>query len=239
MTFQEEEDAHNVLDQIDTALTEEKQSSAAKTLLYMREGEHYLVRPLGGAARLVMLDFHERFTDKKPDPRAVCGHNFALECAWCAEEKTSGDFKLKPEPHWWMQVYLHGVYKRVDKALEQVTYKDNDGKTQPVCGIRLVEMKKRGPLKGLLLQIKDAFADDPQVLAKDYVIKKVGSGSQTLYTFSAQQRVRPLPSDVEIWTRKQIMKAIVEACPVKSVDSVLDAVEDIPLDDVTEGEEFP
>ncbi len=241
ITFQEDEDnAQTVLDQIDESLSQAKQSSAARTLLYMREGEQYLVRLLNPASRIVMLDFHERFTNQKPDPRAVCGHNFELECAWCAEQKTSGDFKLKPDQHFFLQLYLHAVYKRgADKAMEQVTYKDNDGVTKAVGGIRLLEMKRRGPLSGLLAIIKEAYADDPQVLAKDYVIKKIGSGPNTNYTFSAQQRVRPLPPTIEVWTRKQIMEQVVEACPVKTVGSVLDAVADIQLDDVTEGDEFP
>jgi len=235
-----EQDAENdqaILDQIDAALTQAKQSSAAKLLFFLKDGEKALVRPLGGISHLVMLPFHERFVNQKPDPRAVCAKALELDCAWCAEAKASGDKKLVAEPHFFLQIYVHSFWKRVNGALEQVTQKGADGTDEPVCGIRLLEMKVNGPTSGLLAVIKDTIADDPQAFSKDYGIARRGTGPGTTYTFIAQSKVRPLPADLEIWTRARIRDEAVNACSIKTVDAVLSSVAAPPDED--EGDEFP
>jgi hypothetical protein len=190
-----------------------------------------------------MLLFHERFIAQKPDPRAVCAKVFDLPCAWCEEAQVSKERKLAARSHFFLQVYVHSVWKQdpVSKQQQQIMYKDAEGIEQPVSGVRLLELKDSGPTATLLDSITDIFTNDSRATSKDWGIKLVGSGSTKTFSWVPDTKVRPLPQGIVSWTRAQIRDEVAKVCPARTAESVL--TEDIvpPDDDVSwdQGEEFP
>lgn len=134
----------NLLAEMEQEIESAKQKSSSGNVFFFKleDGQRALVRfllDLPQAARVWKHEFYNPSTNKY-EVSALCAESADVSqelCKHCADAKTNR--KLERFKCFVAPIYVYGV--RNTKTNEVVTYKDKEGQTHPVSGIRLLLLK--------------------------------------------------------------------------------------------------
>lgn len=222
------------MDEFDQDRAKARERSTISPFIFrLKPGEKAVFRLLLNFDQQLRMDYHERYNqaEQKYDVNAACASEYGLECAYCADAKTTKDWKLKPQRYAFLPIYVHSVKKKNDAGQWTAVTYNEDGETKPVGGERMLQLKLSSStiLDDLALQFTED-SDNPSernITRYDFTLVRNGKGLDTTYSLSAKSGAPlPLPDSVQKWTTALVLDEIGKKQPPKTVTEVDDANED-------------
>ncbi len=236
-TVKPQRSGYDPLAEMDEEQSRAQRSKFSSFFLTLKAGEKAWIRPLLNLDACVVLNMHDKFDEtlNKSTVSAVCAQEVELDCQHCVD--AAQDKKLTARKHFFLPIYVHGVWKMNDKKEWVAVYtKDESGEQVSYRGVRLLDLK--GDIQH---QLKSEYqeSDDRTITNKDFVILRTGGGrSDTHYTVTQKAKAGGLPADVPAQNRETVRESIIRMREPKSVDSTSQPYADVPPPD-DEGDEFP
>jgi hypothetical protein len=228
---------YDPLAEMDEEESRAQRSKFSSFFLTLKAGEKTWIRPLLNLDACIVLNMHDKFDEtlNKSTVSAVCAQEIDLDCQHCAD--AAQDKKLHPRKHFFLPVYVHGVWKQNDKKEWVAVYTKNEsGEQVSYRGVRLLELK--GDIKH---QLRSNYqeSDERTITNMDFVIERKGSGrADTHYTVTPKLKAGGIPPDVPVQNRETVRESIIRMREPKAVDSTSQPYRDEPppFDDT---DEFP
>jgi hypothetical protein len=228
---------YDPLAEMDEELNRAQRSKFSSFFLTLKAGEKTLIRPLLNLNECVVLKLHEKFDEtlNKSAVSAVCASEVELDCQHCVD--AAQDKKLTARKHFFLPIYVHGVWKRDERnQWVAVKTKDDSGVEVTYQGVRILDLKG-----DILYQIKSYHgeSDDSTITNVDLVIERTGSGrNDTHYMVTPKVNARPLPPDVPVQNRETVRESLIAMRKPQAVDTTSHPYGDPPPPD-DESDEFP
>ena len=212
--------------------------NSAPFFFRLGDKQRALVRPILNLEQALAVHYH-KFYDKanKKYYEAVCGREVGKPCIYCNDASLTKDAQKKkdltPKELFFVPVWLYAIqYKKVDDngveilddndnpIWEKLHYTDKETNEEKlVSGIRVMQLAFRGTAYSKVLEaFYDMTNNGERIVDRDFIISRVGSGTDTSYVPSKRQ---PAPFKVQIespLTEEWLKQRVFEVSPPVTLD---------------------
>lgn len=203
----------------ETQRATQKTGAFKPTFLLLKDGQKAMIRPLFNLDGVVVMRMHNKYNqgDVKQSINAVCAAEMGQSCVYCADAEN--DKKLRSAVSFLLPVWVHRIAQKDETGKwADLTYQDQDGKQQPVYGLRVLELKAFGTISAVFQTLRSLHTEDEQhdVTRMDLIIERKGAGQQTSYVVlpKAPSSMHPLAKDARP-TVDTVREMVLAACPSK------------------------
>jgi hypothetical protein len=180
--------------------------------LYLKEQQKTLIRPLLNLDTVTAFAIHNRYhPDIKRKIYVVCAREVNKPCYYC-QGSGRGEQMCDAEVSFMLPVF---VYSLIDtRSGRQIMYRDQDGRDQPVSGLRLLELTAFGAVRDILATFSAFVYAGGDISDCDWTLEQF-VGPQGKLIVTKPKPLKPLSAQLKalIPSEDLVRKCVLEFAP--------------------------